>query len=195
MQWLAAGLVIFLGVHSVSIVNRRWRNEMLARLGEGRWKGLYSLVAAVGLACVVYGYGLARQDPSVLYVPPTWLRHVALLLMLPVFPFLLSTYLPGRIKSTIKHPMLNATKFWAMAHLCANGGWHDVLLFGGFLLWASIDRVSVKYRADVSRDVAAQGKIVNDVLALSGGLALYAVFVFWAHGKLIGIPLLTLAKN
>lgn len=190
MQWLVFGLVVFLGVHSVSIVNRQWRNRMVAMLGEGPWKGLYSLVAAAGLACVVYGYGLARQDPSVLYVPPAWLRHVALLLMLPVFPFLLSTYLPGRIKSAIRHPMLNATKFWATAHLCANGGWHDVLLFGSFLLWASADRVSVKYRADAVPVASAQGSLGNDAIALSGGLALYGLFVFWAHAKLIGIPLL-----
>jgi uncharacterized membrane protein len=194
MQWLVVGLVVFLGVHSVSIINRRWRNRMVARLGEWSWKGLYSLVAAIGLACVVYGYGLARQEPSILYVPPAWLRHVALLLMLPVFPFLLSTYLPGRIKSTIRHPTLNATKFWATAHLCANGGWHDVLLFGGFLLWASIDRVSVKYRADAPQAVAPQGGLVNDAIALFGGLALYALFVFWAHGKLIGVPLLTISN-
>jgi uncharacterized membrane protein len=193
MQWLVVGLVVFLGVHSVSIINRHWRNHMVARLGEWPWKALYSLVAAIGLACVVYGYGLARQHPSVLYVPPMWLRHVALLLMLPVFPFLLSTYLPGRIKSTIRHPMLNATKFWATAHLCANGGWHDVLLFGGFLLWASLDRVSVKYRADAPQAVAAQGSLVNDGIALFGGLALYALFVFWAHGKLIGIPLVAMS--
>ncbi len=194
MQWLVVGLVVFLGVHSVSIINRRWRNRMVARLGEWSWKGLYSLVAAIGLACVVYGYGLARQEPSILYVPPAWLRHVALLLMLPVFPFLLSTYLPGRIKSTIRHPMLNATKFWATAHLCANGGWHDVLLFGGFLLWASIDRVSVKYRADAPQAVARQGGLANDATALFGGLALYALFVFWAHGKVIGVPLLTVSN-
>ena len=194
MQWLVVGLAVFLGVHSVSIINRRWRNHMVARLGEWSWKGLYSVVAAIGLACVVYGYGLARQEPSILYVPPTWLRHLALVLMLPVFPFLLSTYLPGRIKSTIRHPMLNATKFWATAHLCANGGWHDVLLFGGFLLWASIDRVSVKYRADVPRGVARQGGLANYATALFGGLALYALFVFWAHGKVIGVPLLTVSN-
>jgi uncharacterized membrane protein len=190
MQWLVFGLVVFLGVHSVSIVNRQWRNRMVATLGAGPWKGIYSLAAAAGLACVVYGYGLARQDPSVLYVPPAWLRHVALLLMLPVFPFLLSTYLPGRIKSAIRHPTLNATKFWATAHLCANGGWHDVLLFGGFLLWASVDRVSVKYRADAVPVASIRGSLVNDAIALCGGLALYGLFVFWAHGKLIGIPLL-----
>jgi uncharacterized membrane protein len=89
--------------------------------------------------------------------------------------------------------MLNATKFWATAHLCANGGWHDVLLFGGFLLWASLDRVSVKYRADAPQAVAAQGSLVNDGIALFGGLALYALFVFWAHGQLIGIPLVAMS--
>jgi uncharacterized membrane protein len=190
MQWLVIGLVLFFGVHSVSIVNRDWRNRMVAGLGAGPWKGLYSALSAVGFGLVLYGYGLARQEPAVLYVPPTWLRHVTMLLMLPVFPCLLAAYLPGRLRTALKHPMLNATKFWAAAHLCVNGGWHDVLLFGGFLAWASIDRVSVKYRAE-GVPVADAGRPRNDLIAVLGGLALYALFVAWAHGALIGVPVMS----
>lgn len=189
MLWLIGGLTVFFAVHSISIFNRPWRNRMVGRLGEGGWKALYSLVAGAGFACAVYGYGLARQEPAVLYIPPAWLRHVTMLLMLPVFPCLLAAYLPGRIRTALKHPMLNATKFWATAHLCANGGWHDVLLFGGFLLWASIDRVSVKYRTDAA-PIARAGCLRNDLIVLGGGLALYALFVGWAHGMLIGVPVL-----
>jgi uncharacterized membrane protein len=189
VQWLIVGLALFFAVHSISIVNRTWRNRMVAKLGEGAWKGLYSVLATVGLVCAIYGYGLAREAPTILYAPPLWLRHLAMLLMLPVFPFLLAAHLPGRIKTTIKHPMLNATKFWATAHLCVNGGWHDVLLFGGFLLWASLDRVAVKYRTD-SPALPADGCLRNDLIAIVGGLALYGLFVVWAHGMLIGVPIL-----
>lgn len=189
MLWLIAGLLMFLGVHSVSIVARGWRDRMVLSLGEWPWKGLYTVASAAGFALLVMGYGLARQDPVLLYAPPAWTRHLMMLLMLPVFPMLLSAYLPGRIKTTLKHPMLAATKLWAVAHLIANGGLHDVLLFGGFLLWAVADRIAVKKRSGGAA-VTAGGPARNDAIAVIAGLALYALFVGWAHGALIGVPLL-----
>jgi uncharacterized membrane protein len=141
MLVLVVGLLIFLGVHSVSIVAPQWRTATIARVGERPWKGVYSIVAGVGLALLIVGYGMARRDPMVLYNPPVGLRHVALLLMLPVFPLLFAAYLPGRIRNAAKPPMLLATKLWATAHLLANGTLADVLLFGGFLAWAVAERI------------------------------------------------------
>ncbi len=186
------GLVLFLGLHSVSIVAPRWRAGQVARLGEGPWKGLYSGLAALGLGLLIYGYGVARQAPVVLYTPPASLRHLALLVMLPVFPLLLAAYLPGRIQSSTRHPMLLAVKFWATAHLLANGALVDVLLFGGFLAWAVADRISVK-RRQPGRPPGAPPRPYNDLLAIGGGLALYALFVLGAHRWLFGVaPLASL---
>ena len=189
MLVLVVGLVIFLGVHSVSIVAARWRTATLARLGERPWKGLYSLASGVGLALVIVGYGMARRDPVVLYTPPAALRHLALVVMLPVFPLLFAAYLPGRIRAAVKHPFLLAVKLWAFAHLLANGMLADVLLFGAFLAWAVADRISVKRRsADEAHEVpAAPPGAANDAIALIGGLAVYAVFIVWAHRWIIGV--------
>lgn len=183
------GLVLFLGIHSVSIVAPAWRQEQVVRMGEGPWKGLYSVAAALGLGLLIYGYGVARHSPIVLYTPPAALRHLALLLMLPVFPLLLAPYLPGRIKSATKHPMLLAVKFWATAHLLANGTLADVLLFGGFLTWAVLDRISVKRRAPGAAGTAphAPSRPVNDLIVIIVGLALYALFVLRAHQWLFGV--------
>lgn len=189
MLILIAGLVLFLGVHSVSVVAAGWRDDAMARLGEAPWKLLYGLVSAIGLALIVLGYGMVRADPVqvVLYVPPTWMRHVSLLLMLPVFVLLLATYLPGRIQRATKHPMLLAVKLWAVAHLFANGTLADVLLFGSFLGWAVADRVSLKRRV-VPKVMGASPAKWNDWIAAVGGLALYATFVLWLHKALIGVP-------
>jgi len=192
MLVLVVGLVIFLGVHSVSIVAPGWRTATVARLGERPWKGLYSLASAVGLALIIVGYGMARKDPVVLYTPPAALRHLALVLMLPVFPLLFAAYLPGRIRAAAKHPFLLAVKFWALAHLLANGMLADVLLFGGFLAWAVADRISVKRRpaAQTHEVPAAPPRAANDAIALIGGLVVYAVFIIWAHRWIIGVSLL-----
>ncbi len=186
MSLLIIGLVLFLGIHSVSVFAPAWRDRQVSQRGEGAWKGLYTVVSLIGFALLVYGYGLARQAPVVLYTPPTAMRHVALLLMLPVFPLLFAAYLPGRIKTAAKHPMLVATKLWALSHLLANGNLADVLLFGGFLAWAVADRISMKRR--VARAVpGAPASAANDLIVVFGGLALYAVFLFWGHRWLIGV--------
>lgn len=180
------GLVLFLGIHSVAIVAPAWRDAQLAQRGEAAWKGLYSVVSVVGFALLIYGYGLARQNPVVLYAPPSFTRHIALLLMLPVFPLLLAAYLPGRIKAAAKHPMLLAVKFWATAHLIANGTLVDVLLFGAFLAWAVADRISLK-RRPMRAVPGAPARPANDAIALIGGLGLYAAFLLWGHQWLIGV--------
>jgi uncharacterized membrane protein len=149
---------------------------------------MYSLLSVIGFVLMVQGYGLARLDPTILYTPPLWLRHVAALLLLPVFPLLLAAYLPGRIKAAVKHPMLTATKAWALAHLLVNGSVADVLLFGGFLAWAVADRIAVGKRAAPRRTPGAPPSKVNDVIAVIGGLAIYVVFVVWAHQRFIGVP-------
>jgi uncharacterized membrane protein len=189
MTILILGLILFLGAHSVSIAAPAWRTAAIARIGDGPWKGLYSLVSIAGFVLVIVGYGIARHHPVVLYTPPTALRHVALVLMLPVFVLAFAAYLPGRIKTATKHPLLAATKLWALAHLLANGTAADVLLFGGFLAWAVADRVSLKRRP--ARAVpGAPARPLNDVIAVVAGLAVYAALLFGGHQWLVGVPLL-----
>lgn len=189
MNLFLLGLLLFFGVHSLSIVNDPWRNRMAASMGEWTWKGVYALVSIAGFVLIVWGYGLARQDPVVLYTPPTWLHSVAMVLLIPVFPLLLAAYLPGRIQAAAQHPMLAATQLWAIAHLLANGMLADVLLFGTFLVWAVLDRISMKRRTQRTIPSLPLSR-ANDLIAVVGGLGLYAAFVLWLHGWLIGIPLI-----
>lgn len=185
MTLLVLGLVLFLGIHSVSIVAPGWRDAQAARSEKG-WKALYTVVAIVGFVLIIYGYGEARLATPLLYAPPTWMRHVAMLLLVPVFPLLLAAYLPGRIKTATKHPMLAATKLWAVSHLLANGTLADVLLFGGFLVWAVADRISFKRRTQ--RPIpGAPASSANDLIAIVLGLALYGLFVWRAHAWLVGV--------
>ncbi len=189
MALFLVGLVVFFGIHSVSIAAPHWRTRQLALRGEGAWKGLYSVVSLVGLVLLIVGYGQARRAGVILYQPPVYLRHVALLLMLPVFPLLFAAYFPGRIKAATKHPMLVAIKLWAFAHLLANGSLADVLLFGVFLAWAVADRISVKRRAtaDAHAIPGAPPRAINDVIAIVLGLVVYAAFLGGVHRWLIGV--------
>lgn len=186
MMLLSLGLAIFLGVHSVSIVAPGWRDRMAQRLGEYPWKGLYAAVAIVGFVLLARGYGAARHNPVPLYTPPVATRHVAALLMLPVFPLLLAAYLPGRIQRATRHPMLLATMLFAVAHLLANGNLADLVLFGALGGWAFADRISLARRTP--REVPALPPArFNDALAIVLGIALYGAFVGGLHARLIGV--------
>ena len=188
MTWLILGIVIFLGVHSVSIFAITWRDAMAARLGHA-WRALYSLFSIIGFMLIVYGYGLARLNPTVLYTPPIGFHYASSVLMIFVFPLIFATYLPGKIQSAMKHPMLVATKTWAFAHLLSNGTVADVLLFGGFLAWAVADRISMK-RRQPRKIPSLPSNSYNDIIAITLGLIMFAAFLHVLHTRLIGMPII-----
>ncbi len=188
MLVLVLGLVIFLGSHLLPTAPAL-HDRLIARFGVNTYKLVYSAISLVGLILVIWGYGLARAaGPAILYDPPTWLRHVTLLLMVPVFVLAVAAYLPGRISATVRHPLITAVKLWAFAHLLANGDTASVLLFASFLAWGVIDRISLKRREAAARVAVPRGPIRNDFIALGVGLLLYAAFVAKLHAWLIGVP-------
>jgi len=192
MTVLVVGLIVFLGIHSISIVAPAFRDRIAARIGAGPWRGIYSLISIAGFVLIIWGYGLARREPVLLYSPPFWTRYVTSVLMLPVFPMLFAPYFPGRIKAALKHPMLVAVKLWAVAHLISNGMLADVVLFGAFLAWAVADRISYKHRVPRPlKGAPPSGR--NDVIVVIVGLVLYVAFLLWLHLKLIGVQPIPLA--
>ena len=188
MTVLILGLIIFLGAHSVRIFADDWRTRQIASLGALPWKGLYSGVSAVGLVLIVWGYGLARAQPLVLWAPPVWARHVTGLLNVLAFVLLAAAYVPGnRIKAAFGHPMILGVKVWAFAHLLANGTLNAVVLFGAFLAWAVADFASARRRDRAAGAVYPAGTLSRDVAAVAGGLAAWAVFAFLLHGWWVGV--------
>ena len=188
MPYLILGLVLFLGVHSVRIVADGWRTQMRARLGEGAWKGLYSVASVVGLVLVVWGYGLARQQPVVPWNPPVGMRHAASLLTLIAFVLLAAAYVPRNVfKARLHHPMVLSVKVWALAHLLSNGNLADVVLFGAFLLWAVLSFRAARQRDRAQNTVYASGTAAGTGIAVVVGAAAWAGFAFWAHVWLIGV--------
>ena len=144
MTYLIAGLIIFFGVHSLPM-RPALRGRMRERLGDLGYKAAFALVSLLGLVLIVYGYGMARAAGSpILYSPPLWMSHITILLMAPVFVLLVAAYAPtGTVKARSKHPMILAVKIWALAHLLANGDLASVVLFGSFLAWGVVDRISI----------------------------------------------------
>jgi uncharacterized membrane protein len=188
MGMLVLGVVLFLGVHSLRVFADDWRGSLIARRGEGAYKGLYSLASIVGFALIIWGYGLARTAPVDLWMPPVWTRHLSALLTIPAFVLLAAAYVPGtRIKAAVGHPMVLGVKVWAFAHLIANGRLADVVLFGGFLAWAVVLYIASRRRDRRTGTRYVAGPASRDMIAIAAGLVAWAAFAFWLHGVLIGV--------
>ena len=188
MTLLILGLVLFLGAHSVRIVAEGWRTRTIARLGEGAWKGAYSVLSLAGLVLLVMGYGEARMTPQVLWATPRGMSHLAALLTLLAFILLAAAYVPGNaIKARLRHPMVLGVKVWAFAHLLANNTLADVLLFGGFALWAVLDFRAARQRDRANGVTALPSGMAGTAITVVGGTVAWAVFAFWAHGALFGV--------
>jgi uncharacterized membrane protein len=192
MWLLLVGLGLFFVAHLVP-TRPDLRARLVARIGAGRYSGLFSVVSLLALAMIVWGYGrmqgLARGNPQV-WDPPAWSKHVTMLLMVPALILLVAAYVPSRIRNATGHPMLIAIMLWALGHLLANGDLASLLLFGSFLAYAVYDRISVGQRRALGPLGEAKGGLPGDVAAIAGGLVLYALLLFWGHQKLTGVPLL-----
>jgi len=184
---LLLGMLFFFSAHSVRIVADDWRERQRTRLGEQRWKGLYSVVSLVGLALMVWGYGETRMAAD-LWTPPLWARHIAVLLTLPAFVLIVAAYVPGsHLRSALGHPMLAGIKLWALAHLLANGRPGDLLLFGAFLVWSVVAFAAARRRDRAAQRPAPAGSFKGDALVLLVGLVAWGAFAAVGHLRLIGV--------
>jgi uncharacterized membrane protein len=182
------GLVVFLGTH-VFVTMRDHRAAVVARIGEWRYRGLFSLVSIVGIVLIGYGFAAYRAaGPIMMWYPPGWTRHIVVALMWPASICVAAAYIPGNIKRVLKHPMLVGVKTWAFAHLCANGDLGGIILFGSVLAWAVYDRITLKHRKDAGAPPIPVGGAKNDIIAIVVGTIIYLALGFVFHPVVIGVP-------
>jgi uncharacterized membrane protein len=182
------GLAVFIGAHAF-VTQREQRAALIARIGEGPYKGLFSLVSVVAVVLIAWGFGRYRATGWIdVWYSPVWTRHITVLLMWIASICIVAAYSPGRIKTTLKHPMLVGTKTWAAAHLISNGDLGSIILFGSILGWAVFDRISLKHRSDPGGPPIPVGGTRQDILAVVGGTVLYLLLGFVFHPWVVGVP-------
>ena len=188
MTIMIIGLAVFLLGHSIQMAPRL-HAALQARLGKGVYRGIYSVIAVVGIALVIEGFGRYRADGMIpVWDPPTGMKHLTLLLMLFAFIALAASQLPrGYIKARLKHPMLVGVKAWAFGHLLANGDLGSMILFGSVLAWAVINRISFRWRPVTAEP--PQPRIFGDILAVVIGLLAYGAMLA-LHPILIGVSVI-----
>lgn len=188
MEFLITGLVLFLGIHSVRLVGLR--GPMTAMLGAGPYAIVYSLISAIGLALIVYGHILAHPS-EVLWAPPEWTRTLALFAIPVAIILVVAAYLPGHIRSTVRHPMTLGIFLWAGVHLMANGSLASMVLFGSFAVWAFLTLISAYARGG---SFESAGRWWADIASVAIGLGL-AALVAWFHMDLFGVAVFEFASD
>ena len=175
-------------VNSVRMLAGDWRTRTRSSLGEGSYKGIYSLASLLGFALIVWGFGVARQQPVQLWSPPVALRHVAALLTLISFVLLAAAYVPGNgIKARVHHPMVLGVKVWALSHLLVNGNVAHVVLYGSFLAWSVWNFVASRRRDRVQGVQYGPARASATVITLVAGLGFWLLFALLLLGWLIGV--------
>jgi len=187
MTYLILGIVIFLGMHLFGMLLPAARERSIARMGEGPWKGLYSVVSLIGLGLMIYGWWVARNAPEggFVYAPPDWARHATMLLVLIGFILIGAAHGKSNIKLWVKQPMSIGIALWAIGHLLANGEKADIWLFGSILLLAAVDIVASAMRGKVPH---YEPRLRSDIIAVIVGIVLYLVFLFGFHPYILGVP-------
>ena len=180
MTLLAIGLVAFLGIHLVPTAPTL-RDSMRARWGEGRYKGLFSLVSLIGFALIIAGYAMAERGPQ-LFAPWPTARAIAPYVMVVSFILLAAANMRGHLRRVLEHPMLIGVLLWAGVHLLANGDLRGTVLFGAFFAWALVDLASAISRGAVKTFVPVPR---HDVIAIVGGIVV-ALLVMVFHRMLFG---------
>ena len=185
MPLLVTGLVLFLGIHFVPAFPAL-RARLSRRLGEQRYKGLFALVSAAGLALIVIGYMRAPATERVFAPVPAAFAIAPLALTLSFILFAAAN-MRGYLRHTLKHPMLLGLGIWALVHLLANGDLRGTVLFGAFLAYALMDLASAISRGAVKEFVPP---FKYDVMAVIGGIAV-AFGVMVLHRMLFGVPVVS----
>jgi uncharacterized membrane protein len=184
---LILGLVLFIGAH-VFVTMRTQREALIRTIGPGAYKGLFAVVAIAGIVLIGWGYGTYRATDWIpIWNPPSWTRHVTVLLMWPASIAFVATYIPGDIKRVLKHPTLVAVKLWAVAHLISNGDLGSIILFGSLLVWAVYDRITLKHRTDPGGPKIPVGGRRNDIIAIVVGTIVYLALGLLFHPLVIGV--------
>lgn len=134
MTLLILGVVLWAVVHLMSSTVPAFRAQMIEKMGEMPYKGVFALMIILSLVLIVFGW--RSTDPHALYSPPAWAGGVTMLLMINALVLLVVAQHPSRIKRLIRHPQLTGVAVWSIAHLISNGETRSLILFGGLGLWA-----------------------------------------------------------
>ncbi len=185
-MFLYLGILLFAGPHIFGILWPRSRDGLRTSMGEGAYKGLYSIASLVGVVLLVlaYKYG-TPEDFANVYEPFSGLKHLMFLMVLAGFILVAASHGKGYIKSWVKQPMSLGIGLWSTGHLLMNGERVVVYIFAMFLIISLLDLVLSTARNKVA---VFEPRVRSDIIAVVAGTALFLVMMLGFHPYILGIP-------
>jgi uncharacterized membrane protein len=184
MTLILIGLLLFCVVHLVPSLAPGLKAAWLGKLGEGGYKGSFSLLLLGGIVSIVLGW--RSTLPELVYLPSPGLKHAALALVLVAFLMLVVGSRNSRIRQWVRHPQLTGVLLWALAHLMLNGDNRSVLLFSGLALWSFVEILAVSKREGpwVKADIPSVGAEAATIVITA---VVVGVMIF-GHPYFAGMP-------
>jgi uncharacterized membrane protein len=203
--------IAFVGLHF--LLSHPLRGPLVRAVGEGPFRGIYSLIAIVTFGAMIYFYHKIGREPQVWntgdagWIAGTVLMWLASILFVGSFfknPSLVGSRGPrggpsGVLKIT-RHPMMWSFALWAVVHFMVIGTAKAlvfdsaivVLALGGA---AAQDSKKTKMMGEDWHDWTAQTAFIPftrgvgnpGAVALIGGTLLFIVAT-WAHGAIGAMP-------
>lgn len=183
MSLLITGVLLWSVVHLFPAVAPARRSLLASRLGDNRYRGLFSLLIVASLVLMVLGW--RRAGGELVYVPPLLGNPLVPLLVFVAFFLFAASHAPGNTKRFLRHPMLTGTIVWSVAHLLANGDSRSLVLFGGLGAWALVSILLIN-RRDPDYVPPPRVPPARDLMTLAGAAVVFAV-VALAHRWLFGV--------
>ena len=180
MNLLILGITIFFSIHLIPIFPLK--KFLINRLGENKYKGLFSLIALIGILIIIYGFSSAGYYP--IWDPLPYSKELALTLMPISIVLLVAANIQTNIKRLTKHPMLIGILIWSFVHLLSNGDLRSIILFVSFGVYALIDIIFSK--KVLTTNNTANYTLTKDIIVVIIGLLVYAIIVYF-HQYIAGV--------
>ena len=183
MVLLIVGILLFAGVHLVPSLAPALKASWLGRLGEGGYKGTFSLLLLASFALIITGW--RSTQPEFIYTPSAALHHPALLLLVIAFLLMVVSSRKSRLGLLLRHPQLSGVTVWGIAHLLLNGDNRSLVLFGGLGLWALVEMPLIN-RRDGPRETPEAVPAAADVKLVVVALVAFGV-LYVVHPWIAGV--------
>ena len=185
MTLLVLGVLVSSMVHLFPIAGVPARRQLIGRIGEQTYKGVFAFTIVASIVMMVFGW--RAITPTAVYRASAWGYAAAELLVFVALVLFVISGVPSNLKRVVRHPQLSGLVVWSGAHLLANGDRRSLVLFGGLGLWAIVAMMLTNRRDGVweKPEPVPMASELKPLLVATGSWAV----LFFVHPYIAGVSL------
>jgi uncharacterized membrane protein len=183
MYFIIFGFIIFLGVHLVSLSKLR-KDKLLERIGEKKYKLIYSLLAFIGLSLMLFArFNSGEVHKTINFF---FFKNIQTIMLIANI-LIISAYIPrNHFKKWFKHPMLLGILIWSFSHLMINQHLNHTVFFTSLFLFSLIMIFGILKRDGL---IKTQAKVKNSIICLCAGIVVHGILLY-SHAYIAGVNII-----